>query len=55
MFLYPECASAYTNCREQVNPDTEVDSDCQGLGVAGIMGMAHGHRPSFWGDKIVLC
>ena len=35
---HPECASAYTNCREQVNPDTEVDSDCQGLGVAGIMG-----------------
>lgn len=35
---YPVCASTYTNCGEHVNPDAEVDSDCQGLGVAGILG-----------------
>lgn len=46
---HPVCAPTDANCGEQANPDTEVDSDCHGLGVAGIMGNGTGAQGFFLG------
>lgn len=46
---HPVCAPTDANCGEQASPDTEVDSDCHGLGVAGIMGNGTGAQGFFLG------